>query len=198
MPLGEEVRLLSFRVLQNFVRETSGKWDEEDWRQLIERIRRIGFFKIEGERIRRLVDDNRERWLAGDNGVGSAASTLPQSIFAPKPGGPAFGTGPLSGPLAEKPKATDDVMAPEMGTISETQTVGAQAKAFGLTPVPAAGPDPFALRSPATAEPRKPTSETTKPKKKAVQRASKKGAKKPKKKAAKKKAGKRAARKKAK
>jgi len=190
MPLGEEARLLSFRVLQNFVRETSGKWDQEDWRQLIERIRRIGFFKIEEERIRRLVDDNRERWLAGDNSAGSPAPARPLSIFAPKPGGPALGTGPVSGPPPEKPKATDDVVVPEVGTISETETVGAQAEEFGSAPVPAAGPDPFALRSPVTAELREPTSETRKAKKKA--------AKKTKKKAGKKKAGKRAARKKTK
>ena len=180
MPLGEEARLLSFRVLQNFVRETSGEWDEEDWRQLIERIRRIGFFKIEEERIRQLVDDNRERWLAGDNSVGSPAPApaRPLSIFAPKPGGPALGTDSLSGPPPEEPKATDDVVVPEVETISETETVGAQAEAFGLAPIPAAGPDPFALRSPVTAELREPTSETKKAKKKAVKRASKKGAKK--------------------
>ncbi len=82
--MGDEPRLLSARVLQNFVRETSGKWDQEEWRQLIERIRRIGFFKIEERRIGQLVDDNREQWLACDNSAGSPAPARPQSITAPK------------------------------------------------------------------------------------------------------------------
>ncbi len=198
MLLGEEARLLSFRVLQNFVRETSGRWDQEDWRYLIERVRRIGFFKIEEGRIRQIVEDNRERWLAGDNSVGPPEPARPQTISAPKPGEPSLGTGPLSGPLPEEPKATDDVVVPEVETISETETVGPQAEALGLALDPAAEPDPFALRSPVTAELREPTSETKKAKKKATKGASRKGAKKPKKKRAKKKASKKAARKKAK
>jgi hypothetical protein len=58
------------RILQNFVRETKGKWNANQWQNLLQRVRRAGFEKIEESRIGRLVSDNRERWLSGDNAVG--------------------------------------------------------------------------------------------------------------------------------
>jgi hypothetical protein len=70
MAMNEESRLLSMRVLQNFVRETKGKWKGDQWQKLIQRVRRAGFEKIQESRIKQLVEGNRERWLSGDNSVG--------------------------------------------------------------------------------------------------------------------------------
>ena len=70
MAMNEESRLLSMRVLQNFVRETKGKWKGDQWQKLMQRVRRAGFEKIQESRIKQLVEGNRERWLSGDNSVG--------------------------------------------------------------------------------------------------------------------------------
>ncbi len=85
MALNEESRLLSMRILQNFVREKKGKWNQDDWSKLIQRVRKAGFEKIDEARIGKLLENNRERWLAGDNSVGP-----------PPPG---------AGPAAKKPEA---------------------------------------------------------------------------------------------
>ena len=74
MTLSEELRLLSIRVLQNFVRETGGHWAWEQWQRLIQRIRRMGFATITEEHIRGLCERNRERWLSGDNSVAPPAA----------------------------------------------------------------------------------------------------------------------------
>ncbi len=70
MALNEESRLLSMRIPQNFVRETKGKWDRSQWQRLVQRIRRAGFNKMQEARLKVLVEENRERWLSGDNSVG--------------------------------------------------------------------------------------------------------------------------------
>ena len=70
MTLNEESRLLSMRIPQNFVRETKGKWDQNQWQRLVQRIRRAGFNKMQEARLKALVEENRERWLSGDNSVG--------------------------------------------------------------------------------------------------------------------------------
>jgi prefoldin subunit 5 len=70
MAMNEESRLLSMRVLQNFVRETKGSWKGDQWQKLVQRVRRAGFEKIQESRIEQLVEENRERWLSGDNSVG--------------------------------------------------------------------------------------------------------------------------------
>jgi DNA repair exonuclease SbcCD ATPase subunit len=70
MALNEESRLLSMRILQNFVREKKGKWGQQDWSKLMQRIRKAGFSKTDEARIRKLMENNRERWLSGDNSVG--------------------------------------------------------------------------------------------------------------------------------
>lgn len=76
MPSSEESRLLDLRVLQNFVRETKGRWDSEGWKALVGRVRRIGFETIPEERLLRLAEDNRERWLAGRNDIGPPPPAL--------------------------------------------------------------------------------------------------------------------------
>lgn len=70
MALNEESRLLSMRILQNFVRDTKGKWSHDDWAKLMQRVHKAGFGKIDEVRIGKLLEDNRERWLSGDNSVG--------------------------------------------------------------------------------------------------------------------------------
>jgi hypothetical protein len=69
MALREESRLLSIRVLQNFVRETGGQWGWEQWQRLVQRIRRMGFAMITEGHMRDLCERNSERWLSGDNSV---------------------------------------------------------------------------------------------------------------------------------
>jgi len=86
MALSEESRLISMRILQNFVRETKGKWNDGQWKNLLQRVKKAGFEKVEEKRIRQLVDDNRERWLSGDNSVGAPpAAGAPKKKEEPKP-----------------------------------------------------------------------------------------------------------------
>jgi hypothetical protein len=87
MVFGEEARLLMMRILQNFVRETRGRWEASAWAQIVERVRRLGFETVTDERMLRLAEDNRERWLAGENGVGPPP-VAPAPTFASAP--PAF------------------------------------------------------------------------------------------------------------
>lgn len=89
MALNEESRLISMRILQNFVRETKGKWNDNQWGNLIQRVRKAGFDKVDEKRVKSLVDDNRERWLSGDNSVG----------------GPPPGQKPSPAAIKEEPKA---------------------------------------------------------------------------------------------
>jgi hypothetical protein len=70
MALNDESKLLSLRILQNFVREKKGKWNQDDWKKLMQRVRKAGFGKVDEGRIGKLLEDNRERWLSGDNSVG--------------------------------------------------------------------------------------------------------------------------------
>jgi hypothetical protein len=77
MALREESRLLSIRVLQNFVRETGGQWGYEQWQRLVQRIRRMGFAMTTEQQIRDLCERNRERWLSGDNSVEPPAPVEP-------------------------------------------------------------------------------------------------------------------------
>ena len=69
MPLGQMARLLQLRVLQNFVRAHSGRWADREWRSLVERVHLMGY-EIPDDRLRRVVDENLERWLAGENDPG--------------------------------------------------------------------------------------------------------------------------------
>ena len=88
MVLGEESRLLSIRVLQNFVRETGGQWGRVQWQQLLQRIRRMGFAMITEEQIRNLCERNSERWLSGDNSVEAPAPVEPPELREePEPAG---------------------------------------------------------------------------------------------------------------
>jgi hypothetical protein len=88
MALNEESKLLSLRILQNFVREKKGKWNQDDWKKLMQRVRKAGFGKVDEGRIGKLLEDNRERWLSGDNSVGPpppGSKPAPQKPEPPKP-----------------------------------------------------------------------------------------------------------------
>jgi hypothetical protein len=92
MALSEESRLLSMRILQTFVRETKGKWGPKEWQGLVQRVRKAGFEKTDEARMRQLLDDNRERWLSGDNSAGppppGARAVEPPKKEIPKPAQP--------------------------------------------------------------------------------------------------------------
>ncbi len=70
MAFGEESKLLGTRLLQNYVRGARGKWTPDDLRKLLEQVRGAGFGKVSEARIVRLLEDNRERWLVGENKAG--------------------------------------------------------------------------------------------------------------------------------
>jgi hypothetical protein len=112
MALNEESRLLSMRMLQNFVREKKGKWNQDDWKKLMQRVRKAGFGKVDEGRIGKLLEDNRERWLSGDNSVGppppgikpAAKKPEPSKPAAKKPEPPKPAPAPAPAPAAKPPK----------------------------------------------------------------------------------------------
>jgi len=79
MALGEEPRLLSTRLLQDFVVQTGGSWSPGQWRDAVTAVRKAGFHRLPEERLKQLVDENRERWLArgrSDQPVGAASEGM--------------------------------------------------------------------------------------------------------------------------
>lgn len=87
--MGEQPRLLSMRILQNFVRQTKGNWSDDQWKQLVQRVRRAGFEKVSEDRLKELAEDNRERWLSGDNSVGPPPAGKPSAAKEAKEPAPA-------------------------------------------------------------------------------------------------------------
>jgi len=104
MALNEESRLLSMRILQNFVREKKGKWSHGEWAKLLQRIRKAGFEKIDEGRIGKLLEDNRERWLSGDNSVGPPPPGAKPAAKKPEPPKPAAKKPEPPKPVAKKPE----------------------------------------------------------------------------------------------
>jgi len=134
------------RVLQNFVRQMSGKWTDAQWAVLVERIRLMGYEGIREERIRRLVEDNLERWLAGENDVG------------PPPGGPreAVATGgPAAGPSA--------AIARPSARISLAPASGSLGHAPPATRPPASSPREVEVATVSTPAPAPPSPAETEP-----------------------------------
>ena len=181
MTLSEELRLLSIRVLQNFVRETGGHWAWEQWQRLIQRVRRMGFATITEEHIRGLCERNRERWLSGDNSVEPAAAVETAGAPEEEREPAAYPGFPAAAP------ASWEVEAPSAG-ISEETTEEARERtptAFGAL----TGPEQSEERlEPALRAKRKPVKKKAKKKGK-----KKKGKKKAKKKKGKKKKAKKKA-----
>jgi hypothetical protein len=198
MAFGEEARLLMMRILQNFVRDNRGRWDGSAWEQLVERVRRLGFETIAEERMKQLAEDNRERWLAGENGVGpppvAAAAPAAESVPAPAPAA-AMGEAPPA--LAEETQSIDvagvveELEAPPAPVAEEVQTTLIDDSAADeALPVPPPVPAPVAppASKPVVKKTMKKSAKKA-PKKALKKKAAKKKAKKaPKKKAAKKKA----------
>lgn len=104
MALNEESRLLSMRILQNFVRDKKGKWSHDEWAKLMQRIRKAGFEKIDEGRIGKLLEDNRERWISGDNSVGPPPPGAKPAAKKPEPPRPAAKKPEPPKPAAKKPE----------------------------------------------------------------------------------------------
>jgi hypothetical protein len=216
MALSEDLRLLSIRVLQNFVRETGGDWTWEQWQRLIQRLRRMGFAAVTEEHIRELCERNRTRWLSGVNSVEPPIPAVAEPSSAPLGGGAEepiiSGAAGLNdarpadlGRLAEiggaQSRKAEPIIGGEMPAaftivppFEETEPSGTATAATPGHPPPTAG-RPACAAEAATAR-RRPEKRAAG--KKAKKKAKKKARKKPKKKAKKKKAKKRAVKKKAK
>jgi len=193
MAFGEEARLLMMRILQNFVRDNRGRWTDEAWQQLTERVRRLGFETITDERMKQLAEDNRERWLAGENGVGPPPAAVPPAVTPPAPApvpAPTFGEKPPA--LAEETQSIDvagvveAMEADDEPVAVQTSLIDDAAEEAPPAPEPIAPPAP----KPVVKKTMKKVAKKAKkkaPKKKAVKKAKKKAKKKAAKKPAKKK-----------
>ncbi len=166
-----ESRLLDMRILQNFVRKTRGRWDADEWGRFIKRVRLLGFMRIDEERIRELVEGNRERWLAGDNSVGPPA---PAPVPEPAPAGGAL-PGPESLPLRRAQLGRDPLLAKpgippwESGLAGidreeQEEAWAAEASEPEEPPADALAPETAAPDLPAAATRAKPTKKTRKKK----------------------------------
>lgn len=188
MALTEELRLLSIRVLQNFVRETGGDWSWEQWQRLIQRVRRMGFATITEGHIRELAERNRQRWLTGDNSVEPA----PVPLEAPSEAEAApSGSGVSAGPEPREetePAAYSGLRWVERPVEREERAVPAVLKLVGESSGQRNGPDRRAEPGPRA----RPAGKAKKVGKKSKKKAKKKVGKKVKKKAGKKKAKKKA------
>ena len=60
-------RLLATGLLQEFVRDCQGSWSPGDWLGLMLKLNWEGFNKLPEADVRRLVADNSEWWLEGND-----------------------------------------------------------------------------------------------------------------------------------
>ena len=155
MALNEESRLLSMRILQNFVRDKKGKWSHDDWAKLMQRVRKAGFEKISEGRIGKLLEDNRERWLSGDNSVGPPPPGAPAAAKKPEPPKPAAKKPEPPKPAAKKPEAPKPAPAatpPAGGGKAAPKEVGKEKRAMPEQPkkeAPKPEPAPSRAQAPA-------------------------------------------------
>jgi len=145
MALNEESRLLSMRILQNFVREKKGKWSHDDWSKLMQRVRKAGFEKIDEGRIGKLLEDNRERWLSGDNSVGPPPPGAKPAAGKPEPSKPQEKKPePSKSAAAAKPQAQGEKTA-QKDVRKERKAMPEQPKKEAPRPQPpSASPSPSA------------------------------------------------------
>ncbi|MHC5056824.1 MAG: hypothetical protein ACYTKD_19230 [Planctomycetota bacterium] len=144
MALNEESRLLSMRILQNFVREKKGKWSHDDWAKLMKRVRKAGFEKIDEGRMGKLLEDNRERWLSGDNSVGPPPPGTKPAAKKPEPPRPAA---KKPAPAAKPPAKVEKAVKKEVG--KEKPAMPEQPKKEAPKPAPVSSSPSSRAQAPA-------------------------------------------------